>query len=299
MINPELGIQPTAQAEMAELYPGYMEMIRAFVGEGIIELDQPTEKQTEWAERAALGDYRLGVAFAALARVTELAHKQRFLEGMPMLNDFDCAPGSPHNGFESTQRFQFLRLFTRDYHGMAGYENYNAPLIPNVPPVLYMDPEDRRDRKIVPIDDKRDILLQLMEDRNGDASEYLVWPTHLTAKEAVWEAMKTLWSHDDTQDWGHEVLVANAENNLVFIAADEYLEFDEPHPITDGGYVVRFNAGPDEEPGVGLSMTAFIDNGQPQLNLTLGMQQDHQAQALVEATIIPEGKGKVFELLAS
>lgn len=128
-------IPQTTAEQVRELYPQYMEMIRAFVSEGIIEVDQPTESQTEWAHRAALGNTEIELSLAQLARVSEQAHKQRYLEGMPMLIDFDSAPGGPHNGFESVERFYFIRLFVKDYHlfdSEPRSENF-----PGVHPVIF------------------------------------------------------------------------------------------------------------------------------------------------------------------
>ena len=126
--------QTTAE-QIQELYPQYMEMIRAFVSEGIIEVDQPTDLQTKWAHKAALGNVAIEPSLAQLARVTEQAHKQRYLEGMPMLIDLDSAPDGAHNGFESVERFHFIRLFVKDFYQFDAEPRSEE--LPGVHPVLF------------------------------------------------------------------------------------------------------------------------------------------------------------------
>lgn len=137
LLSPE-NMHETIATRIAGLYPEYMEMIRAFVSEGIIEVDEPTDKQRQWADMAALGNKELGHAVALLARVTEQAHKQRYLEGMPMLIDFDSPMGGEHNGFESIERFHFLRLFAKDQKALRQVEPTEG--LAGVPIVLYMQP---------------------------------------------------------------------------------------------------------------------------------------------------------------
>ncbi len=133
----QINHQTTPEA-VAELYPQYMEMIRAFVSEGVIEIEEPSVLQKEWAHRAALGDDELGDAMALLARLTERAHKQRYLDGMPMLNDFDSPAGGAHNGFEPVNRLHFLRQFTKEHRALRDAESSGD--FPGVPKVLYMQP---------------------------------------------------------------------------------------------------------------------------------------------------------------
>lgn len=125
--------------DVKELYITYMEMIRAFVSEGIIEVDEPTPKQLSWAHRAALGDSSLEKAFALLARVSQQAFKQRYLEGMPMLIDVDSMQHDPHNGFESVERFHFLKFFAKDVRALQNAEEDKD--LPGVSPALYMQPQ--------------------------------------------------------------------------------------------------------------------------------------------------------------
>ncbi len=126
--------------EVRELYSSYMEMIRYFVLEGMVELDQTT-KYDSWAKAAALGNDENATALAQLARITELAHKQRFLEGMPMFIDMDTQPttsGTEDSGFRVMQRFHFMRLFLADQRALADSEP--ARSLPGIAKALYMDP---------------------------------------------------------------------------------------------------------------------------------------------------------------
>ena len=126
--------QQNPAQRMTEIYPQYMEMIRTFVSEGIIEVDDPTEKQKQWAHRAAMGNNGLENIFARLARLTSIAYKQRYLEGMPMLINVDN-PADPPDDFEPTERFHLLRLLVKDYrefNDVARSEKF-----PDLHPVLY------------------------------------------------------------------------------------------------------------------------------------------------------------------
>ena len=123
-----------------QVYPEYMYMIRAFISEGIIEADEPSERQYEWAHRAALGDPELERVAGLLARVTEQAFKQRYLEGMPMLIDLDSADSASSNDFNPVQRFHFLRLLAKD---MSEFESITPnDNFPDLHPVLYYIEEE-------------------------------------------------------------------------------------------------------------------------------------------------------------
>lgn len=122
------------------LYPDYMEMIRAFVNEGILEVEEPTEAQKDWAQAASLGDADLATTFGYLAQLTERAHKQRYLEGMPMLIDTKDGNNEPFIDFEPTERYHFLRLIVRDQQALADIPS--EPDMGDLPKVLYFAPAE-------------------------------------------------------------------------------------------------------------------------------------------------------------
>lgn len=138
MTAENLSTPETAVQRVESLYPEYMEMIRTFVAEGILEIEEPTDKQKLWANRAALGNTGLATVFGHLAQLTEQAHKQRYLEGMPMLVDTKGGDSEPPVDFESVERFHFLRQLTKDHESLV--ETPSDPQMGDTPKVLYMTP---------------------------------------------------------------------------------------------------------------------------------------------------------------
>ena len=123
--------------KIATLYPDYMQVIRYVLSEAI---EEPTTEQNEWAQKVAFGDEKLARSISLLARASETAFKQRYLEAQPMIIDFDSPSGGEHSGFGSIERFWFLRTFVKEYR-----EKENAGLtdgINGIPPVLYVDPAE-------------------------------------------------------------------------------------------------------------------------------------------------------------
>jgi hypothetical protein len=132
--------QESAKERVEALYPEYMEMIRTFVGEGILEVEEPTELQKAWAQKASLGNPELAVTFGYLAQLTEQAHKQRYLEGMPMLVDTKDASNEPFVDLQPVERFHFLRMVARDQKALT--DTPAEPEMANVPKVLYITPAE-------------------------------------------------------------------------------------------------------------------------------------------------------------
>jgi|GEM_PF-4658104 len=111
----------TSKEKIAQIYPEYIYMIRAFVREGILEPEEPTESQLSWASRAVLrNDETLVKTVAQLAGLAETAYKQRFLEGMPMLIDLDMS--KEPDDFSSPDRLHFLRAFIREFEEFDSLE---------------------------------------------------------------------------------------------------------------------------------------------------------------------------------
>lgn len=133
-------VKETTKIEVEAIYSDYMEMIRTFVAEGIIEVDEPTQVQQDWAKRASMGNPELAQSFALLARITQQAYKQRYLEGMPELIDLKSENLEQCTGFTSIERMHFLRMFAREQRKLEQAEHH--PDMGDLPKVLYMTPSD-------------------------------------------------------------------------------------------------------------------------------------------------------------
>jgi len=131
-------VQNTAE-KIKELYPTYIEMLRYFINEDLVEVSNPTESQQVWAHKASLGNEDLEYPFACLARASESAYKRRLLEGMPMLVDPDWEPGDPYNGFEQIECFHFLNQFAKDVHILNAADQTELP--DGIPAALYLTPQ--------------------------------------------------------------------------------------------------------------------------------------------------------------
>jgi hypothetical protein len=103
---------------VAEIYPDYMFMIRSFVSEGILEIEDPSSVYANWAKAASLGNLALADQLGKLAQLTETAYKQRYLEGMPMLID-PSIDSVGEKDFSPIERFHFIRLFAKDVQYMG------------------------------------------------------------------------------------------------------------------------------------------------------------------------------------
>lgn len=134
----QLSHQETSKGRVEALYPEYMEMIRTFVSEGILEIEEPTDPQKQWAQKASLGNPELAKTFGYLAQLTEQAHKQRYLEGMPMLIDTKDGCNEPFIDLPPIDRFHFLRMLVKDQNALASTPA--EPEMGEVPKVLYMTP---------------------------------------------------------------------------------------------------------------------------------------------------------------
>jgi len=121
-----------------EMYPTYMMMIRYFVSEGLVAVDNPSEGQRQWARLTARGDKEFEGVLAGVARATESAFRQRMLEGMPMVVDVECMAmeeDTPVTDLTSIERFHFLRLFAQDFSQM---KDLDSPL-PGINAVLCVE----------------------------------------------------------------------------------------------------------------------------------------------------------------
>lgn len=131
----------TAKRRTEAMYQEYMEMIRAFLVEGILVIGKPTHQQETWAKRAALSNDELANTFAHLAQITERAYRQRYLGRMPMVVGIGERVTEPFVDLGPVERFHFLRRIARDQRALEDVAP--DPEMHTTPKVLYMKPVDK------------------------------------------------------------------------------------------------------------------------------------------------------------
>lgn len=152
----------------------------------------------------------------------------------------------------------------------------------------------------VPIEDRPPIDVRMGES-HGQMEVGLYWPTDLSDERLVAHIQEVIGSRPDTAGWETEIVWGERVGSI-----DEYLQAGKPDSFLlrldpSGEPSVtwlsfRLNCGPHV--GEGFSVTLLGEPWEPLLLGDFSLEDGDLANAIVESTIAPEGRGKTAEIAA-